>query len=176
MNRKPMNYEELNKLFRYCPETGDIFNRIDRGGSRGTPAKAGKIATCKTSAGYLIVQFSKDGHRSCYMAHRVAWTLHYGVDPGDNDIDHIDGQRARNVISNLRLVDHQENSMNRRKSKNNTSGVTGVCWHNKTGKWQAYISDHGKVKSLGHFDDKFEAIYARRSAEKKIGYHKNHSS
>ena len=89
-------------------------------------------------------------------------------------IDHIDGNRENNVISNLRLVNNRENTMNRRKRNDNTSGITGVSWDKNAGKWQAYINKDGRRQPLGVFEDKFEAICTRKSAENRLGYHENH--
>ena len=172
MKHNPMDFEEMDRLFRYESETGDIFNKIDRG--NGGRFKAGEIATSRSGTGYLRVQVTKDGHRVGYLAHRVAWLLYYGVDPGEKEIDHIDGNKMNCQISNLRLVNSQENSMNRRKRSDNTSGVMGVSWHKRNCKWQAYISKDGKILPLGLFDDKFEAICVRKSAERRYEYHENH--
>jgi hypothetical protein len=43
------------------------------------------------------------------MAHRVAWLLHTGEDPGTLVIDHINRQRNDNRISNLRPLTHVQN-------------------------------------------------------------------
>ena len=171
MKYKPMDFEEFDRLFRYCPISGSIFNRIDRG----TKAKAGAIATSKDNQGYLVVQFTRDGRRITYQAHRVAWLLYYGVDPSDLEIDHIDRQsKTNNKIENLRLVSHGDNTRNASKRIDNTSGITGVSWNKGVGKWQARISKDGKRLHLGYFEDKFEAICARKSAENRLGYHPNH--
>lgn len=45
------------------------------------------------------------------------------------------------------------------------SGVRGVSPHKKTGLWQAYINDVGRVRSLGYYDTKEAAIAARLAAE-----------
>ena len=172
MSNKLMDFSDLDQIYRYCPETGEIRNKVDRG--RYGRFKAGTIATSRHNKGYLQVQFSKDGRKFHYLAHRVAWLLHTGEDPGDMEIDHIDGQRSRNIFSNLRLVGRQENSRNMSKFKSNTSGVTGVYWDKEKGKWMARITDHGKLQNLGYFYDKFEAIRARKSAENRLGYHPNH--
>ena len=45
-------------------------------------------------------------------AHRVAWCLHQGTDPGHLMVDHIDRNRSNNRASNLRLVDPKGNRAN----------------------------------------------------------------
>ena len=171
-----MDFEEMDRLHRYDAETGDIFHKIDRGrkDGGGRQAKAGDIATSRKIDGYLVVQFYNDSRKDRYLAHRVAWLLYYGVDPGDMQIDHIDGNPANNRILNLRLVDHGGNMRNKCKQKNNTSGVMGVSWDKENGKWLAEIGMKGKYKKIGRFKDKFEAICARKSAENRLGFHQNH--
>lgn len=51
--------------------------------------------------------------------------------------------------------------------KNNTSGIKGVVYNKSHGKWEAYISLHGKRKHLGNYDTIKEAEQARISAEEK---------
>ena len=59
---------------------------------------------------------------------------------------------------------------------NNTSGVTGVSWNRKAGKWDAYIKVNGKRINLGYYVDKQDAIKTRRDAEIKHGFHENHGA
>ena len=54
--------------------------------------------------------------------------------------------------------------------KNNTSGHKGVSWVASRKKWRAYIGFKGKQITLGYFDNKEDAITARKKAEEK--YHK----
>lgn len=52
--------------------------------------------------------------------------------------------------------------------KNSYSGVTGVSWNSKRCQFEAYISAEGKKKlHLGWFDNKEDAVKARKEAEKK---------
>ena len=51
---------------------------------------------------------------------------------------------------------------------NNTSGVTGVIWDKSRKKWTAKITFKGKRYFLGRFEDKEEAIKARKEAEVKM--------
>lgn len=55
--------------------------------------------------------------------------------------------------------------------KTNKSGVTGVCWDKSKGKWLARIEFQKKVYNLGRYDNKEDAIKARKEAEEKL--HKN---
>lgn len=82
-------------------------------------------------------------------------------------IDHINGNKLDNRESNLRVCTNQENSFNKGLQSNNKSGYAGVCWHNKSNKWQARISYSGKAIHLGVFIDINDAIESRRAAEVK---------
>jgi hypothetical protein len=67
-------------------------------------------------------------------------------------------------------VSHEENCKNRRKYSHNTSGVTGVSWNERDQKWLAFIHIDKRMKNLGVFKSKEEAIAARRAAEELLGY------
>ncbi|WP_366871557.1 HNH endonuclease signature motif containing protein [uncultured Ruegeria sp.] len=106
-------------------------------------------------------------------AHRVVWAICNSYWP-TMTIDHINGDRADNRISNLREVSQSDNCKNTKIPNDNTSGVVGVGWCNTRGKWIAQIGSLGVRKRLGYFDDKLEAIAVRRAAEKEMGFHPNH--
>lgn len=59
--------------------------------------------------------------------HRVAWALHYGEWP-EGQIDHINGNRLDNRISNLRLSTATQNQANARKRADSTTGLKGVAF------------------------------------------------
>jgi hypothetical protein len=50
-------------------------------------------------------------------------------------------------------------------SKNNKSGVKGVCFETRANKWRAYIGFAGEKIRLGYFSSFDEAVLARQSAE-----------
>jgi hypothetical protein len=130
---------------------------------------AGKAAGTIDHKGYLIV--CVDSHE--YRAHRVVWLMHYGMH-AENQIDHINGVKSDNRISNLRDVHNIENSRNRSRRQDNTSGHTGVVWHKTVGKWIANIGVNGRLKYIGVFDRKEDAVAARKAAEILYGFHPNH--
>lgn len=107
------------------------------------------------------------------LAHRVIWALHSGEWP-DLYIDHVNGHRSDNCISNLRLVSPSENQKNRRYFGGTPSGVMGVYWHKRAKRWHAQIRIEGKQTYLGLFDTVEEAREARLAAEKKHGYGPTH--
>ncbi len=108
-----------------------------------------------------------------YYAHQLAWFYHYGKWP-KYQIDHIDGDRSNNRISNLRDVPQSENVKNSSVGKTSSSGYRGVTWCNDRLNWRVNIGINGKIKSLGRFDDLDKAISVRKEAEIKYGFHKNH--
>lgn len=87
--------------------------------------------------------------------------------PKDKVVDHIDRDITNNLESNLRICTNQENAFNKSLSKRNKSGVAGVFWSEKDNKWQAFIKKDNKLKYLGSFKLKEDAISARLEAEKK---------
>mgnify|MGYP001768511391 CR=1 FL=1 len=139
---------EVAELVRYDRATGLFY------------ANDGRLLSTRHPAGYVRVKIAgKD-----VLAHRLAWFIERGDPPAV--IDHINRRRDDNRIENLRRATHSENMCNRGPQSNSTSGVSGVAMDTRGKKWQAYIKRHGKRVHLGVFDDFFEAVCARKSAER----------
>lgn len=123
--------------------------------------------------GYLIFQMSVGEETFKLTTHRVAWALYYGSWPKQH-IDHINGDRKDNRISNLRDVPNCENARNQRLHVTNTSGHAGVTFHKKSGKWLAQIIYQGQHHYLGVFHNLEDAVTARKAAADAFGFHPNH--
>ena len=82
------------------------------------------ICWAKNAHGYLVGQFKGEEIK----LHRLITDCPDGLIP-----DHIHGKESRydNRKSNLRIVDRSKNKINAPKHSNNTSGITGVCWHKR---------------------------------------------
>lgn len=80
-------------------------------------------------------------------------------------IDHKNRIKIDNRKENLRKSTSSQNSANIGVRKNNTSGITGVCWDKNNEKWIASIRVKGEKIWLGRFDLKKDAIIARLQAE-----------
>lgn len=154
-----LTFEEVDRMLSYDPATGALTWKVSRGN-----AKASSVAGTDDGQGYLRVRVQ--GKK--YFAHRLAWLLHTGAWPSQQ-LDHIDGSRTNNRISNLRECSNAENHQNRGKRSDNSSGVQGVCWHKAAKKWMARIKVDGKQIHIGYFDTIEEATAARTAA--KAQYH-----
>ena len=154
---KPLpSQEELRRLFKY--REGNLYWKIK-------PAKRIKIgnkAGCLHHTGYSVV-ITNNVH---YQMHRIIWVYHYGAIPSNLQIDHIDGDKANNMIENLRLATPSQNqSNNKRAYRNSRSSILGVHWHKANSKWHAQIRINYKKIHLGFFVNQEDAIAARKAAE-----------
>ena len=86
---------------------------------------------------------------------------------GYKNYDHINKNPLDNRKCNLRFATMSQNGMNSNIRTNNTSGVTGVCWHKAKEKWTAYIYLDKRCINLGYFSDFNEAVKVRLKAEQK---------
>ena len=62
-----------------------------------------------SNAGYLVTSLPKDGTSMFYTVHRAVYETFKGDIPHKMDINHIDGNKQNNHISNLECVTRQEN-------------------------------------------------------------------
>ena len=102
------------------------------------------------------------GNGRVVRAHRLIMKCENG-----EIIDHIDGDRANNKKSNLRVCDATQNSQNRKVTSFNKSGKIGVSYNKRDDRYVAYIQIKGKMKYLGQYRNIEDAITARITAEEK---------
>lgn len=160
MVQEKLSFDIANKYFSYNPETGILTWKITNN-RKMAGQEAGLIH--KADGSKVLTLFSKQ-----YKYHRIAWLLHYGRWPS-GVIDHINGDKTDNRITNLRDATLSINAQNQRKAaKNNKSGYLGVSARGKYG-WMASIKVNGKTKSIGYFGTPQEAHLAYIEAKRK--YH-----
>lgn len=123
----------------------------------------------KRNIGRRVGKLDKHGYLRLHPArgkmvsvHRLIFFMFHGWFP--EIVDHRDGNRLNNRIENLRAATPCENMRNVKLSTRNKSGVKGV--RPAGDKWIAMIRVNRRLKHLGTFPDKFEAICARKSAER----------
>lgn len=141
---------EIANVLQYDPSTG-LFLRKDCVG-------AGWTSGYSHSAGYKIISFG----RTKIYAHRLAWLIYFGHWPPE-EVDHINGDKSDNRLSNLRLATRAENCRNVGIKSHNKIGRKGVT---RVGhKFRAEIRINKKRHHLGYFDspDKAAQVYAEAS-------------
>lgn len=160
MAKVDLTAQRLRELLHYCPDTG-AFTWI---GTTNPKHKPGRPAGWREGNIYLRISVES----RTYFAHRLAW-LHASGEWPTGQIDHIDGDRTNNRWVNLRDISHSMNMQNRREARfDSSTGILGVQFYPKTGRFGASIRVSGKRTFLGRFDTAEEARQAYVRAKREL--------
>lgn len=177
--------EHARELLEYDPSTGSLtwkHRPVEMFSSTATRSAehSARNWNSKCAGRPALNKVGNTGHKvggiwgKSYLAHRVAWLIHYGEWP--NVIDHINGDQTDNRIENLRNVTQRVNAKNSRLRKDNTSGQAGVTWLSRERRWQASINKNKGREILGYFKCKDEAIAVRRAVQVERGFTERHGA
>lgn len=175
--------EQLRQLLRYEPETGRLFWRnapLSMFEARGSHAPRIHAAWNAKYAGKEALAYREKSRPYAYgdvlgkkvYAHRAIIAMRDGVWP--KAVDHVDGDKTNNRLSNLRAVTTQQNCMNSGFRSDNTSGATGVWLDKRDNRWCAEIFHAGRKKFIGRFHVLEDAKAAREAYQAALGFHPNH--
>ncbi len=131
---------EARNLWDYDPETGDLMWNVTTGHQT-----KGSMAGTETTRSYIAVQYK----RIIYRKSRLVWLIVTGSWP-EEEIDHINGNRADDRFSNLRECSRSQNQCNRSMHKTNKLGIKGV--HKFGNNYRAQIKHLGVRFDLGMFN------------------------
>ena len=151
-----LTQKRLLEVLRYEPETGYFYWNGKQARNTLADAKAGGLS----NHGYWVIVVDKKR----YMAHRLAWLYVHGKWP-ENFIDHIDGVKTNNKISNLRNVTAQGNRENQHVSTGEI-GILGV--YKRSSRFVAQITSGSRTRYLGTFDTPEAAHLAYVSEKRNI--------
>lgn len=148
----------------YIPETGEFFWkwRDDRP-EYWNRRFADRIAGRRDPGRYNSICIN---YRS-YYAHHVAWAWMTGR-WSDVEIDHRDGDFSNNRWGNLREATSRQNKQNARGRRTSHTGVKGVSYETKSGRYYARITVGRVTTRLGNFDTIEEAQAAFEAAALKL--------
>lgn len=161
----------LKSVLRYNPRTG-LFHWKIRRNSHGGCIYPGDVAGSDKD-GYIQIIYTHNGKRHQWRAHRLAWWFMTGKKPTKGmDIGHDDSDRANNRWKNIVEVTRTKNMQNLNDGlrSDNKSGYRGVSWkthRSGRGAWHARIKVNKQVILLGDYDNKADAIAARKRAERE---------
>lgn len=145
-----LTLDELKQRLEYFPSTGAFIWRQNKKVSL-VGADAGSAAT----NGYIQIYV---GARK-YMAHRLAWFYSFGKWPSDM-VDHANGHRSDNRLSNLREATRSQNGYNRRRNTATSSGLKGAYRVTNSSLFQSSCVVGGVQYYLGCFSTAEEAAKA----------------
>lgn len=106
------------------------------------------------------------------LLHRVFWTVFNGQIPEGMEIDHINGEKVDNRLSNLRLVTRLDNHRAYNKPQGGSSKYRGVGWSKAKKKWCARITHNHKDIHIGQYDCEHAAARARDEKAIELGWPK----
>ena len=117
--------------------------------------------------GYPFVSFYNNDYK--IVTHRIHRLMAKGFIPNPDNkpcVDHEDGDRANNNLSNIRWCDYRQNNVNRICKRRDPSLPTGV-YKRKSGKYRVHFKPPGeKVRDLGTYNTLIKAELQRLLAEK----------
>ena len=158
-----MEFLLLEKKFKFVDDV--LYSFCKKGKYSKTEKKWYLVKLSFNKSGYKVFSFKVKGKTKLFRFRRV---VYYANNPQwdiydssmNNFIDHIDGIKTNNHISNLRNVTNQENQWNRTKAK-------GYCFDKVSGKYKAQIRLNRKQINIGCYDTPEEAhqAYLNKKAE-----------
>ena len=143
------NEDKIRRSFRYNPDTGDLVRVFKNGKVR--------LIDQLDYKGYVIV--SVNGRP--FKAHRLIFFLCTGHIP--EIVDHVNGVKNDNRWSNLRPCSKSQNSMNRGKQNNNSTGFKNIR-KSPSGKFTVRVSG----KWIGTFITIEEALIEAEKAREEL--------
>jgi hypothetical protein len=125
--------------------------------------KLNRTLTLRYNAdGYNIVKINNKN----VLVHRLTAKAFIPNPENKPIVDHIDGDRTNNNISNLRWATYSENGMNKGLQSNNVSGKSGVQYNKRSNKWKVSININKRNIYIGSYKTFDEAKFERNRQER----------
>ncbi len=163
-----MNAPFSTELLDYCRRNFivDTDGFLYRVAAHGNPCEKRKMGGYVNKRGYPEMTFCWGGKMMKALVHRITVLVATGEWP--EEVDHIDGNRLNNNLSNLRGCTRQQNARNNPTHKTNKNGFpVGVCQRAQDGKFIASIQIDRKTR-IWAFWKLEDAIQFRKMKEREI--------
>lgn len=105
--------------------------------------------------GYRVFELRKDKKSKIYKLHQLVAMAFLNHTPSGMEkvVNHIDGNKLNNHLSNLEIVTHRDNMSTcyRKNESKYSSSYIGVSWNSREQMWESRIRVFGKNMFLGYF-------------------------
>jgi len=169
-----MAYKTINKNNRTVDvyDDGRIFQHAFTGAD-GRKWKGKFIKQANDQDGYKLVSIgSGQGFGAMFKVHRLVIEAFSESFNSSLQVDHINGEKSDNSLSNLRMSDSSSNGRAfRSKIKNTTSRFRGVYWNKKAKKWKSDIRKDGHKFFVGLFNSELDAAKAYNAKATELGFY-----
>jgi hypothetical protein len=119
------------------------------------------LKTYNSKKGYSWGRMYFNGEKRSAQVHRLVMTAFIGSAPEGCNIDHINGDKSDNRLSNLEYVTNRENKLRGVTGKKVYSQLRGVTFDKQICRWKSQIRDStGRKIHIGTFDSDIEASSA----------------
>lgn len=141
------------------------LSRVVYGGFGPRFQKDRYLKNSKLKCGYNMVTLCNNGKELDFGVHRLVAFAFLGLNVNSGrsvDVNHIDGVKDNNVLTNLEIVTHRENCSTcfRKNSDKHTSKYPGVYYYKARSNWASEITINRKKKFIGYFKTEEEAYVA----------------
>lgn len=126
------------------------------------------------SQGYMLVKLCLNGKAKSYLTHRLLYEAFVEQIPEGMQIDHIDGNRMNNDLSNLRCLNNQENTqaaLDRKRASGKLKSkhrCVSLKTFDKYTYWNVRIRINDKNMSIGSYKNEEDARMAAEEASRGI--------
>ena len=158
--KRDLTQEKLKCLLDYDQNSGVFTWRI----RPGTKVSAGDIAGSHFRNGYINIGV----YGKTYLLHRLAFFYMMGRWP--YIVDHINRDTTDNRWCNLREADESINGHNGGSYSTSDTGIRGVCYRKRTGRFRATLTIRGKRVLDREFPTKEGASIAYAEARERFAY------
>lgn len=161
------------EIFKDIPEYEGIYQISNLGNLKSFKNGKEKILSPSVNtSGYKQFKLRKNNKIKITRIHQLV-ALVFLNHKTDNSkkfvINHKNFIRTDNRLDNLEIVTFRENT--NKKHIKSSSKYTGVCWCNRDKKYRAYININKKYKSLGYYENEYDAHLAYENALKNYASH-----
>jgi len=121
------------------------------------------------STGYYLIGLTQFGKTINVKLHRLIAKAFIPNPKNLPDVNHIDGDKSNNELSNLEWTSTRENSVHGFLRRKKSSRYPGVSWVSSRSKWCAFIKLDGTQMNLWSFKNEEDAKNAYLDAHVRFG-------